>query len=212
MLSHTICKKGRFPFHKKAIFAFRREQNGSEIVLMGMYVHEFVGLSSAPAKEGGRPPTHHQANNMTGRAYIECVDSLPILGSEPRDHRQKVLLAIMHGYLEDVRDRGFRSLHVRVPPPDEENAHIFNKRASHVRLEAMVRLSQWYAKVLEAARMRGIITSVDSSTHILALENFPAAVLPSSVAALELRYANLFWTARAILRYGRSVLPCYRPL
>ena len=97
---------------------------------------------------------------MTGRAYIECVDSLPILGTEPRDHRQKVLLAIMHGYLEVVRDRGFRSLHVRVPPPDEENAHIFNKRASHVRLEAMVRLSSWFAKVLESARLRGIITSV----------------------------------------------------
>jgi len=29
---------------------------------------------------------------MTGRAYIESLDSLPILGSEQREHRQASLL------------------------------------------------------------------------------------------------------------------------
>jgi hypothetical protein len=38
--------KGRFPFHKKAIFAFRQDGQGAEIVLMGMYVHEFVVANS----------------------------------------------------------------------------------------------------------------------------------------------------------------------
>jgi hypothetical protein len=39
----------------------------------GMYVHEFVGAVSPPIKEGGRPPTHHQANNMTGVCVCVCV-------------------------------------------------------------------------------------------------------------------------------------------
>ena len=34
---------------------------------------------------------------------------------------QKLLLCMLHGYMEVLRDRGFRSVHLRVPPPDEEN-------------------------------------------------------------------------------------------
>ena len=53
-------KEGRFPFHKKAIFAFRQDGKGAEIVLMGMYVHEFVVANSINKPMAGRPPTHHQ--------------------------------------------------------------------------------------------------------------------------------------------------------
>lgn len=50
----------------------------------------------------------------------------------------------------------------------------------------MVRMSQWYTKMLEAARLKGVIASFDSSSHILALENFPATLLTPPVAAFEL--------------------------
>ena len=112
---------------------------------------------------------------------------MPILKSELREQRQKVLLAMMHGYIEILRDRGFTKLHLRVPMAQEAQTHIFNERNAQVRLEAMVRMSVWYSKVLEAARTRGIISAVDSSTHILALDDFPATVLPSSIASQELK-------------------------
>ena len=103
VLSHTMTE-GRFPSYKKSIFAFRQDSMGTELALIGMYVHEFVGVhtpATADYAGGGSPPMHHQANSVTGRSYIECLDSLPILGSEngelEHEHRQQVLVAIIHG-------------------------------------------------------------------------------------------------------------------
>ena len=42
---------------------------------------------------------------------------------------QKLLLCMLHGYMEVLRDRGFRSVHLRVPPPDEENVVCMSNHA-----------------------------------------------------------------------------------
>ena len=192
VLSHCVSRKGRVNMHSKAVFVLRKHEGGGEMPIMGMYVHEFQASPQAEIPAGGqnastRPPRTQQGSSLAGRAYIECVDSMPILRSELREQRQKVLLAMMHGYIEILRDRGFTKLHLRVPMAQEAQTHIFNERNARVRLEAMVRMSVWYSKVLEAARTRGIISAVDSSTHILALDDFPATVLPSSIASQELK-------------------------
>ena len=63
VLSHTICRKGRHPLHKKAIFVFQHDPlAGVDIAVLGIYVHEFVAgkpyaLNPKPQTLNPRPLT-----------------------------------------------------------------------------------------------------------------------------------------------------------
>ena len=190
VLSHTLGETGsganKFRYHKKAVFAFWHDDNDSlsDMMLLGMYVHEFDANCSAAAQRPPRgvPPG---AGRMAGRVLLECVDSIPLMGGESAETRQKVLTAVILGYIDFVRQAGYRTLHLRVPPADEEATHIFNARSSSVRAEATYRMSNWFKRLLDACKTRGMLSHYESSGHMLALEDFPKDVLPAPLGARE---------------------------
>ena len=124
----------RYPYRCKCILAFQK-LGGADVIFFGMYVHEFSPKAPAPA---------------AGRVYIECLDSIPLHGDTPAD-RQQLLTAVVHGYLRFVGSEGYRQVHIRVPPPSAENSHIFAYRSLKIRLEATLRMAQWYKRLLDGA-------------------------------------------------------------
>jgi hypothetical protein len=160
----------------KSIFAFQQLDGQGEVLVLGMYVHEF----------GPEAPSQ-----TSGRVLIECVDSIPIHGNERSDERQRLLTAIVHGYVEYVKSMGFSHVHLRVPPPSAEDHHIFSPRSLGVRVEATVRMAHWYRRLLEGAQLKGIIYSFDMQSHLSKMESFPPAILPSSDLAEEHAFSTM---------------------
>ncbi|KAJ1468936.1 hypothetical protein T484DRAFT_1853672 [Baffinella frigidus] len=119
---------GIYSYHKKSLFAFWHDEHDSlsEMMLLGMYVHEFDancslgpqrpsrGAAPGPKMAGRAAPGPKMAGKaapgpkMAGRVLIECVDSIPLMGGESADVRQKVLTAVILGYIDFVRQAGYR--------------------------------------------------------------------------------------------------------
>lgn len=167
---------GGMPCRSKALFAFLRVDNSPHFVLcFGMYVHEY-GPGCAPAH--------------AGRVYIECVDSVPLYGKEKGEERQALLSNIVLGYFDFVRDMGFRYAHMRVPPPTDENSHIFASRSLIVRLRASLHLAHWFKRLLATAQQNGIIQSYESAPTG-SMPNFPLSLLHPGEMAAELAFRNV---------------------
>jgi len=180
VVSHTVKHTGggtapRYPFHAKTILAFH-ELDGVDVVIFGMFVHEFGADAPAPA---------------AGRVSIECIDSVPLHESERSDERQKLLSAIVHSYLRYIRAQGFTHLHLRVPPPSAENSHIFAPRSLAVRLEATIRMGQWFKRLLEGAKSEGIVASFKSSALLSRMHDFPPCILLPTDLAEEHAYSAM---------------------
>lgn len=176
VVSHTGSGDNVHPYRTKSIFAFQHLDQNGEVVLLGMYVHEF-----GPEAPG----------QTAGRVLIECIDSIPIHGSETTEERQRILSAIVHGYMDYARNQGFSHLHYRVPPPSAENHHIFTTRSLSVRLEATVRMAHWYRRILEGALSKGIVHSFELQSHLSKIDNFPPSLLPSSDLAEEHSFSTM---------------------
>jgi len=163
-------------YRSKSIFAFQQLDAQGEVMVLGMYVHEFGPDAS---------------DETRGRVLIECIDSIPIHGSERSEERQKLLTAIVMGYIEYVRNQGYTHVHLRVPPPSAENHHIFTARSLSVRLEATVRMAQWYRRLMETARSMGLVRNFELSSHLSKMESFPPPILPSSDLAEEHAFSTM---------------------
>uniref|UniRef100_A0A7S0V9A0 histone acetyltransferase n=1 Tax=Hemiselmis tepida TaxID=464990 RepID=A0A7S0V9A0_9CRYP len=163
-------------YRVKSIFAFQQLDAQGEVMLLGMYVHEF-GPEAPP--------------ETRGRVLIECIDSIPIHGNERSEERQKLLTGILMGYIEYVRGQGFSHIHLRVPPPSAENHHVFTARSLSVRLEATVRMAHWYRRLMETAQSKGLVHSFDLNSHLSKMATFPPSVLPSSDLAEEHAFATM---------------------
>mmetsp|Transcript_21962 Transcript_21962/g.51058 ORF Transcript_21962/g.51058 Transcript_21962/m.51058 type:complete len:765 (+) Transcript_21962:187-2481(+) len=174
-LQHTGGEGGGC-YRVKSIFAFQQLDAQGEVMLLGMYVHEF-GPEAPP--------------ETRGRVLIECIDSIPIHGSERSEERQKLLTAILMAYIEYVRGQGFSHIHLRVPPPSAENHHVFTARSLSVRLEATVRMAHWYRRLMETAQAKGLVHAFDLTSHLSKTEDFPPSVLPSSDLAEEHAFSTM---------------------
>ena len=176
----------RYVYKCKSIFAFQK-LDGAEVMFFGMYVHEFGAQAAAPA---------------AGRVYIECLDSIPLHGDKPAD-RQQLLTTVVHSYLRFIRSQGYRHVHIRVPPPSAENSHIFAYRSLKIRLEATLRMAQWYKRLLDGALQSGVVTSFEAESHLSKLESFPPCILPAADIAEEHAFSAMRSTA-ARLRESRN--------
>ena len=155
------------PCRVKAIYAFQSVDEGEFMVLcFGMYVQEY-GPGCSPAH--------------AGRVYVECIDSVPLYGLEKGEERQVLLSTIVLAYFEYVRNMGMRLAHMRVPPPTDDNSHIFASRSIAVRLRASLHLSHWYKRLLQSAQVSGIINEYWAGQADV--ENFPLSML--SAAEME---------------------------
>jgi len=156
-------------YRSKCILGFRRfPSSGSQVVFLGMYVHEY----------GRECP-----GSNAGRVFLECLDSTPLYSEERSGERQHVLTNIMLAYFEFITAQGFDYAHIRVPPPTDEKGYIFAARSVNVRLRAGMHLAHWFKRLLQGAKSQGSIKDFSASPHN-AMDNFPASLLqPAQLAA-----------------------------
>lgn len=177
----------RYMYRCKSIVAFQKLDE-AEVIFFGMYVHEFGPQSASPA---------------AGRVYIECLDSIPLHGDRPAD-RQQLLTTVVHSYLRFIRSQGFRHVHIRVPPPSAENSHIFAYRSLRIRLEATLRMAQWYKRLLEGALQAGVVSSFEGESHLSKIESFPPCILPAADIAEEHAFSAMRSTAARLRESGNQ--------
>lgn len=177
----------RYTYRCKSILAFQK-LDGAEVIFFGMYVHEFGPQAAAPA---------------AGRVYIECLDSIPLHGDRPAD-RQQLLTTVVHSYLRFIRSQGYRQVHIRVPPPSAENSHMFAYRSLKIRLEATLRMAQWYKRLLEGALQSGVVASYEGESHLSKLESFPPCILPAGDIAEEHAFSAMRSTAARLRESGNQ--------
>lgn len=177
----------RYSYRCKSIMAFQK-LDGAEVIFFGMYVHEFGPHAPAPA---------------AGCVYIECLDSIPLHGDRPAD-RQQLLTTIVHSYLRFIKSQGLRSVHIRVPPPSAENSHIFAYRSLKIRLEATLRMAQWFKRLLEGALQSGVVASFEGESHLSKLEAFPPCILPAADIAEEHAFSAMRSTAAKLRESGNQ--------
>jgi hypothetical protein len=127
------------------------------------------------------------------QVYIECVDSTPLQESEVPEDRQKLMSCIILGYFAHVRQRGFREVLLRVPPPTDETGFVFSPRRPSARFRASMHLTMWFKYLFKVGKTTGIFHSYRSS----AFRNQPRP-------APSLRPA-------ALVRFGCSPAPAPRP-
>ena len=175
----------RYSYRCKSIMAFQK-LDGAQVIFFGMYVHEFGPHAPAPA---------------AGCVYIECLDSIPLHGDRPVD-RQQLLTTIVHSYLRFIKSQGFRSVHIRVPPPSAENSHIFAYRSLKIRIEATLRMAQWFKRLLDSAVQLGVVNSFEGESHLSKLESFPPCILPAADIAEEHAFSAMRSTAAKLCESG----------
>ena len=170
--NHPLTRQ--FPYRFKTVFTFQKVAGGGEVMLFGMYIHEF-GAESFHANQG--------------RAYVQCLDSTPLYGDEKGRERQELLTAIICGYFEFARSAGFDSVHLHVPPPTDNNAFIFSNRSLRVRLRACIHLADWYHRLLETALCDQVITGFQSARDCTEID-FPTSVFDPEEAAAEAEFRS----------------------
>ena len=143
----------------------------------------------------------HAPAPAAGCVYIECLDSIPLHGDRPVD-RQQLLTTIVHSYLRFIKSQGFRSVHIRVPPPSAENSHIFAYRSLKIRMEATLRMAQWFKRLLDSAVQLGVINSFEGESHLSKLESFPPCILPAADIAEEHAFSAMRSTAAKLCESG----------
>ena len=166
-------------YRSKCILGFRRfPATGSQVVFLGMYVHEYGRQSQGP-------------NANAGRVFLECLDSTPLYSEERPGERQEVLTNIMLAYFEFITAQGFEFAHVRVPPPTDDKGYIFASRSVNVRLRAAMHLAHWFKRLLQMAKSQGIIEDFSASPSCATI-NFPPSLLePAQLASdIAFRYAT----------------------
>eukprot|EP00290_Baffinella_frigidus_P019367 CAMPEP_0180195408 /NCGR_PEP_ID=MMETSP0987-20121128/3562_1 /TAXON_ID=697907 /ORGANISM="non described non described, Strain CCMP2293" /LENGTH=369 /DNA_ID=CAMNT_0022150229 /DNA_START=21 /DNA_END=1130 /DNA_ORIENTATION=+ len=154
----------KVPFLKKFIAAFQNI-GGADVVIFGMYVHEYA-VDAAP--------------RYAARAYVECLDSPPVWAGLSGIDRQRCATSIMHTYCAFIASRGFRFIHLLVPPPDDPDYYIFAPRSVPFRLRLNIHLLAWFNRVLETAQGMGVITDQRQS-HRQEDAQFPPGMIPRSL-------------------------------
>jgi hypothetical protein len=170
--NHPLTRQ--FPYRFKTVFTFQKVAGGGEVMLFGMYIHEF-GAESFHANQG--------------RAYLQCLDSTPLYGDEKGRERQELLTAIICGYFEFARSAGFDAVHLHVPPPTDDNSFVFTNRSLRVRLRACIHLADWYHRLLETALCDQVITGFQSARDCTEID-FPTSVFDPEEAAAEAEFRS----------------------
>jgi hypothetical protein len=160
-------------YRTKCILGFRRfRSTGSQVVFLGMYVHEYDRQCPGP---------------NAGRAMIECLDSTPLYSEERPGERQDILTNIMLAYFEFITAAGFEYAHIRVPPPTDDKGYIFASRSVNVRLRAAMHLAHWFKRLLQTAESKGVIHSFSAGADS-GMNDFPASLLEPAQLASDIAF------------------------
>lgn len=131
-----------FPYCSNALMAFQRIQ-GQDVLLFALYVQEY----------GQDCPEPNQ-----NRVYVSYLDSVRYFESTPTNSRTTLYHALLVGYLEHARQRGFRKVHIWVEPPKLGDEYIFFARPVEERRPmGREKLHQWYQRMVNKAIKAGIV-------------------------------------------------------
>ena len=160
-------------YRTKCILGFRRfRSTGSQVVFLGMYVHEYDRQCPGP---------------NAGRVLIECLDSTPLYSEERPGERQDILTNIMLAYFEFMTAAGFEYAHIRVPPPTDDKGYIFASRSVNVRLRAAMHLAHWFKRLLQTAESKGVIHSFSAGADS-GMNDFPVSLLEPAQLASDIAF------------------------
>lgn len=133
------------PYVSKGIYLFQKI-DGVDVCLFGLYVQEYDHTSPLVT------------NKRT--TYIAYLDSIQYL--RPPATRTLVYHSILLGYLDYVRMRGFVRAHIWSCPPQRSVSYVFWCRPAHQKTPGVEHLREWYNKMLEKAKVGGIISGWNS--------------------------------------------------
>jgi len=165
-----------FPYTSTAIMAFQKVE-GYDVCIFAMYTQEYYGDCPEPNK---------------WHLYISYLDSVRYFQSTPSNKRTLLYHAILLGYLQHMRKRGFRFIHIWVEPPKQGDEYIFFARPAGER-KAMTRekLRSWYEVMLQTAIQLGIVEDMGSLlyyykniTSVRQIPCFHGDLIESTLAAV----------------------------
>ena len=180
--------EGEIQFMQKQIYAFYSpEPEGAEVCFFGLQVQEY----------GPDAPSPH--DNVAYLAYLDSCQLYHCAGckahkdeighdiwTEPdcekhstctspkecREAGRRLYRALMHGYMDTLRLRGYRELWIwvmapSVTDPNDPNAdYMFNYRPGFQYIPKQKQLESWYKKLLDSAVDAQILQRVDDNTGL----------------------------------------------
>ena len=131
------------PYRSKCILAFQHI-DGHEVCFFAMYVQEYGSDCPEP---------------NTNRVYISYLDSVRYFVSSPEGQRTTVYHSMLINYIAYARELGFTHAHIWVSPPKQGDDYIFyaHPEAMVSKRMGLLKLKEWYEKMLETAKKRGIV-------------------------------------------------------
>ena len=162
---------GPFPYMARTMLVTTEAENDKDIIFLGLVVNEFGPECPEPNKN---------------KVYLAYVDSVQLyhqssccmyqqgagghtLCSDPEgcnDERKKIVRALLMGYLDSARRRGYKSAYIwSMPPNDGNHEYMFHMRPTHQHIPTAHQLESWYQRLLAASQTAGILTNFESNCN-----------------------------------------------
>eukprot|EP01051_Picozoa_sp_SAG22_P019313 SAG22_NODE_3527_length_1661_cov_0.921895_2_plen_339_part_00 len=170
----------KISFMQKLIYVFYEPPDGREICFFGIQVQEY-GPDCPPAQRNSAYLAYIDSANLyhvpecaahsdkvgvdvwtkpDGKKVPEIPCTRP---QECKEERKQIYQSLMHGYMQYLRLRHFKSMWIWVMPPSAELAdqpqadYMFNYRPSSQHIPNQKQLEKWYMKLLQTAQEAGIV-------------------------------------------------------
>eukprot|EP00658_Telonema_sp_P-2_P056028 TRINITY_DN44526_c0_g1_i1.p1 TRINITY_DN44526_c0_g1~~TRINITY_DN44526_c0_g1_i1.p1 ORF type:complete len:354 (-),score=37.87 TRINITY_DN44526_c0_g1_i1:315-1376(-) len=139
---HNVEYPKEFPYCSNALMAFQNI-DGQDVLLFALYVQEYGQDCPEPNRN---------------RVYVSYLDSVRYFKSTPANSRTTLYHAMLVGYLEHARQRGFQKVHIWVEPPKPGDEYIFFARPLEERFPmGREKLHEWYHRMVTKAQEAGIV-------------------------------------------------------
>jgi len=162
---------GPFPYMARTMLVTTETEDGNDIIFLGLVVNEFGPDCPEPNRNkvylayvDSVQLYHKSSCDMFGEA-VHCHS----LCSDPdgcNDERKRIVRALLMGYLDSARRRGYKSTYIwSMPPQDGNHEYMFHMRPTHQHIPTAHQLESWYQRLLSATQAAGIITMFESNCN-----------------------------------------------
>jgi hypothetical protein len=168
------------PYRQKNIFAFYTCPDGSQIAFFSLMAQEYGADCPAPNKNTAyisyldSNQLYHCAgcnahdDKLGPDWYTKHSDPRHKICSTPeacKSERRKIYHALFIGYLDYLKQRGLERSYIWVMPPEtRDQDYVFFCRPKEMHIPTAKELEMWYIRVLEEAKVKGVISSFEDNT------------------------------------------------
>lgn len=128
-----------YKYRSKTVLAFFEEAD-KECCFFAMFVQEYGADCPSP---------------NTRSVYISYIDSVNLFSM--KQHRTSIYQEIILGYMEHIKIRGYKSVHLWACPPSKGIDYIFYCHPDSQKYPSQYRLEQWYHAVFQKGKIDGVI-------------------------------------------------------